>query len=121
MPVGYTAGTTLWDFMAVNFENHIKVLSGGRVVIQSFAGGTIVPGFKVTESVRNRVAEASNTWAPYEIGRDPSTALFGGGPGGLNSEKMFQWYYEGKREELLAQWWMETSGVVSFLPWFGSN
>ena len=119
MPVGYTAGTTLWDFMAVNFSYHVKVLSGGRLVIEPFAGGTIVPAFKVTESVRNRVAEAGNTWAPYEIGRDPTTVLFGGGPGGLNSEKMFHWYYEGKGEELLAQWRMETSGVVSFLLGLG--
>jgi TRAP-type mannitol/chloroaromatic compound transport system substrate-binding protein len=119
MPVGYTAGTTLWDYFAVGFANHIKTFSGGRLIVEPFAGGTIVPAFKVTESVKNRIAEVGNTWAPYEIGRDPTTVLFGGGPGGLNSEKMFHWYYEGKGEELLAQWRMETMGVVSFLLGLG--
>jgi len=119
MPVGYTAGTTLWDFIAVGFANHAKVLSGGRLIIEPFAGGTIVPAFKVTESVRTRIAECGNTWAPYEVGRDPTCVLFGGGPGGLNSEKMFHWYYGGKGEELLAQWRSETSGVVSFMLGLG--
>jgi TRAP-type mannitol/chloroaromatic compound transport system substrate-binding protein len=115
MPTGYTTGTTFWEYIGAPFANHVKILSEGRLIIEPFAAGTIAPAFKVTETVKNRIAEAGNTWAPYEVGKDPTTVLFGGGPGGLNSEKMLHWYYEYGGEDLLGQWRLETSGVVSFL------
>lgn len=121
MPTGYPQGMTLWDYIAVGFAVNVKTLSEGRLIIEPFPAGTVAPAFKVTEAVRGRVAEAGNTWAPYEVGRDPTTVLFGGGPGGLNSEKMFHWYYEGGGEELLQQWRSETSGVVSFLLGLGPS
>jgi TRAP-type mannitol/chloroaromatic compound transport system substrate-binding protein len=119
LPTAYPAGSHLWDFIAVNFANHVKDLSGGKLIIEPITSGAIAPALKVTETVKNHVSEAGHTWAGYEMGRDPTSLLFCGIPGGLSDEQYLVWYYEGDGEKLLQQWRKETMGVVSFVLGLG--
>ena len=114
LPTAYPAGSYLWDFIAVNFANHVKSLSGGQLTIEPLTSGAIAPALKVTETVKNQVSEAGHTWAGYEMGRDTTSLLFCGIPGGLSDEQYLAWYYEADGEKLLQQWRKETMSVVSF-------
>lgn len=119
MPAGYPAGSFLWNFIALNFAEKVKTLSSGRLIIEPFTSGAIAPALKVTEAVKNGVAEAGSTWAAYELASDSASVLFAGFPGGLSDEQYFIWYYEAGGEKLLQDWRKEKLGVVSFVLGLG--
>jgi TRAP-type mannitol/chloroaromatic compound transport system substrate-binding protein len=119
MPTAYPAGSYLWDFIAANFANKIKALSNGQLIIEPFTSGSIAPALKVTEAVKNRVAEAGHTWTNYEMGSDVTSVLFGGVPAGLSDEQYFGWYYEGNGTKLLSQWRKEKQGIYSMVLGLG--
>ncbi|MBI3372145.1 MAG: TRAP transporter substrate-binding protein DctP [Betaproteobacteria bacterium] len=119
MPTAYPAGSYLWDFIAVNFANKVKSLSNGQLIIEPFTAGSIAPALKVTESVKNKVAEAGHTWTNYEMGSDVTSVLFGGIPGGLSDEQYFAWFYEGNGSKLLSEWRKEKLGLHSMVLGLG--
>ncbi len=119
MPTAYPAGSYLWDFIAVNFANKVKSLSNGQLIIEPFTAGSIAPALKITEAVKNRVAEAGHTWTGYEMGSDATSVLFSGIPGGLSDEQYFAWYYEGNGSKLLADWRKEKQGIHSLVLGLG--
>lgn len=113
MPTAYPAGSFLWEFIAVNFSEKVKALSNERLIIEPFTSGAICPALKVTEAVKDGVSEAGHTWTGYEMGRDMTSLLFSGIPGGLTEEQYQVWYYEGNGLKLLKQWRKETIGIAS--------
>jgi TRAP-type mannitol/chloroaromatic compound transport system substrate-binding protein len=119
MPTAYPAGSYLWEFIAANFAAKVKALSNGQLVIEPFTAGSIAPALKVTEAVKNGVAEAGHTWANYEMGSDVTSVLFGGIPAGLSDEQYFAWYYEGNGSKLLSDWRKEKLGVHSIVLGLG--
>lgn len=119
MPTAYPAGSYLWDFIAANFANKVKILSNGQLIIEPFSAGSIAPALKVTEAVKNKVAEAGHTWTNYEMGSDVTSVLFGGVPGGLSDQQYFAWYYEGNGSKLLSEWRKEKQGLHSIVLGIG--
>lgn len=111
------AGGPLMEIGAQAFADKVKEMSDGRINVEVFPAGTLGPGLKVSETVKNGVAQMGHTWIGYDWGADPTAVLFGGYAGSFDTEKMLHWMYRGGGAELQAEWRMEKFDVVS-MPLF---
>ena len=111
------AGGPLMEIGAQAFADKVKEMTEGRITIEVFPAGTLGPGLKVTETVKNGVAQMGHTWVGYDWGADPTAVLFGGYAGSFDTEKMLHWLYRAGGAELQAEWRMEKFDVVS-IPLF---
>ncbi len=110
-------GGPLMDIGAKAFADKVKLLTDGRVEIQVFPGGQLGSALKVSETVRNGVAEVGHTWMGYDWGQDKTTVVFGGFAGSMDSERMLHWLYEAGGADMWGQFRDEKFGVVS-MPLF---
>ncbi len=110
-------GGPLMDIGAKAFADKVKLFTEGRVEIQVFPGGQLGSALKVSETVRNGVAEVGHTWMGYDWGQDKTTVVFGGFAGSMDSERMLHWLYEAGGADMWAQFRDEKFGVVS-MPLF---
>jgi TRAP-type mannitol/chloroaromatic compound transport system substrate-binding protein len=99
------------------FAENVERMSNGRITVEVFPAGTLGPGLKVSETVKNGVAEMGHTWIGYDWGIDPTAVLFGGFAGSFDSERMLHWLYRGGGAEMQADWRMEKFNLVS-MPLF---
>ena len=111
------SGGPLMEIGAKAFAERLAFFSGGRMKIQVFTGGALGNALKVSETVKNGVAEMGHTWMGYDWGADPTTVVFGGYAGSFNSEYMLHWIYEAGGADMQRQFRDEKFGVVS-LPLF---
>lgn len=109
------AGGPLMDIGAKAFAERMDQLSGGRFKIQTFPGGALGNALRVPETVKNGVAECGHTWIGYDWGKDPTTVLFGGYAGSMDSERMLHWLYGAGGDAMQKQYRDEKDGVVSFV------
>src|SRR5690349_3966961 len=77
MATGWPGGP-LMDIGSKAYADKVAELSDGRIKIQVFPGGALGNALKVSETVKNGVAEAGHTWMGYDWGADTTTVLFGG-------------------------------------------
>lgn len=85
------------------FLDRVKVMSGGRLEIQSFPGGAIVPSFEVLDATDRGVLDGGFSAAAYYVGKNRAAALFGpapGGPWGFDWIDYFGWIHDGGGLEL---------------------
>lgn len=75
--------------------------SGGRFVIKSFTGGSIVPATKEVDAVDTKVLEMTYTCPMYNLDKWPAAGLFSARPGQLPSESFCIWYNHGEGWELI--------------------
>jgi TRAP-type mannitol/chloroaromatic compound transport system substrate-binding protein len=116
MATGWSGGP-LMDIGAKDFANRVAKMSNGRIQIEVFPAGTLGPGLKVSETVKNGVADMGHTWVGYDWGIDPTAVLFGGYAGSFDTERMLHWLYRGGGAELQAKWRDEKFNLVS-MPLF---
>ena len=98
---------------AKGFASRVEQLTNGDVEIEVFTAGTLGSALKVAETVKNGVADTGNTFIGYEYGRDKTTVLFAGRPGGLTADQMIHWLNQGGGREMWREYRMETAGVVA--------
>jgi len=55
----------------------IKVLTNGRMEIEAYPGGAIVPVFEALDAVKNNVIQAMHSWPGYHSGKNPALAVMG--------------------------------------------
>jgi TRAP-type mannitol/chloroaromatic compound transport system substrate-binding protein len=89
----YGACDTLSKYVAEATDNKFQ--------IQVFAAGEIVPALQVLDAVQNSTVEACHTATYYNIGKDPTWALFCAAPFGLNSRLQNAWFYDGDGLKLM--------------------
>lgn len=78
-------------------------VSGGRIKLQIFEPGKLIPPLAVFDSVSEGKVEAGFTWMGYEVGKVPASALFGAVPFGMESPEFMAWMYFGGGNELLRE------------------
>jgi TRAP-type mannitol/chloroaromatic compound transport system substrate-binding protein len=91
-----------------HFAERVEKLSGGRMKIEAFPGGAIVPPFEVADAVHRGVIDAAHTCTYYYIGKHKAAALFTdvpGGPFGMDTIDFWAWEFEGGGLELLNEFW----------------
>jgi TRAP-type mannitol/chloroaromatic compound transport system substrate-binding protein len=84
-------------------SQHLDKMSGGRIKLQVFEPGKLVPALAVFDSVADGKVQAGYTWMGYEVGKVPASALFGAVPFGMESPEFMAWMYFGGGNELLRE------------------
>jgi TRAP-type mannitol/chloroaromatic compound transport system substrate-binding protein len=80
---------------AVRFSEMVDRLSEGRLKIQVFAGGELVPPLQSFDAVTGGTVQAAHSAAYYWAGKTPACQWFGAVPFGLSAQGMNAWFYEG--------------------------
>jgi TRAP-type mannitol/chloroaromatic compound transport system substrate-binding protein len=73
----------------------INTASGGRLQIQVYGGGELVPALETFDAVSQGVAEMSHGSAYYWAGKVPAGQFFTAVPFGMNAQQMNAWLYSG--------------------------
>lgn len=106
---GASAGRSVRWRMPVSFGTHLPVLgdnivwvaervgavSGGRIVLEVFEPGELVPALSVVDAVRDAKVPAGYTWLGYDQGKLAASVLFGAVPFGFEPWAFAAWWYEG--------------------------
>lgn len=111
MTASWGGGPYLED--ANTFADLVKKLTNERVNITVFPAGTLGSPLKVTEAVRNNVAQAGHTYMAYDYGINKAVAIFAGYPGGPSEEEQFIWLYEAGGLDAWREFRDKNFGVVS--------
>ncbi len=120
VPTSVPDGSPFYKNFLERFAAHTKTLTSGRVEIQPFGAGVIVPALKVFESVENGVVEAGHSTSSYLVNQDPVNAIFSGFPGGMSPDAYKAWLYEGGGKELLQEL-RDKQGLKTMIVGIGSS
>ena len=76
---------------AQRLADRINAMSGGRLVVELFAAGQIVPAFGVFDAIANGTAEMGHTAAFFWEGKLPGASLFTTAPFGMGPMEHQTW------------------------------
>lgn len=107
----------LMNVGAKAFAERLNEMSSGRIQIQVFPGGALGNAVKISETVRNGVADMGHMWMGWDWGKNPTTVLFGGYAGSPDTERMLHWLYEDGGVELQREFRDKEFDVIS-MPLF---
>ena len=80
---------------ANNIAEYINAMSGGRLVVDVYGAGEIVPALEVFDAVKAGTAEMGHGAAYYWQGKMPAAAFFAAMPFGLTADEMNGWLHHG--------------------------
>lgn len=99
------------------FAEWVETMSGGRLVIDVYGGGELVPPLQVFEAVSGGACEIGHGCAYYWAGIQPAFQFFGGVPFGMNAQQMNAWMVSGGGLEL----WTELYSRYNLVPFPAGN
>jgi len=85
----------------------IEIMSGGRMKIQVYGGGELVPAFETFDAVSQGVAEMGHSAAYYWAGKSSAAQFFTCIPFGLNTSQFNSWLYDGGGIELYDEFYAQ--------------
>ncbi|WP_163269529.1 TRAP transporter substrate-binding protein [Chelativorans alearense] len=83
-----------------DFCKKVEAMSGGRLRIQHFAAGELIPALEGFDAVRNGTVEMNSANAYFWAGRLPAAQYFTTVPFGMNFQGQNAWLYHGGGMEL---------------------
>jgi TRAP-type mannitol/chloroaromatic compound transport system substrate-binding protein len=112
VPTSVPEGSPFYQNFLERFAGNVKTLTAGRVEIQPFGAGVIVPALKVFEAVEQGTVEAGHSTSSYLVNQNPINAIFAGFPGGMSPDAYKAWLYQGggkaRLEKLRAEQGLKT-------------
>ncbi len=90
----------------------IKKMSSGRMQIQVYGGGELVPSLEVFDAVSQGVAEMGHGAAYYWAGKIPAAQIFTSVPFGMNAQQTNAWLYDGGGLDL----WKDLYSRFNLIP-----
>lgn len=102
---------------ANRYADLVNKMSNGRIEIQVYGGGELVPALEVFDSVRQNTAEMGCGAAYYWAGKHPATQFFAAVPFGMNAQQLTAWLMGGGGYEL----WKELYDGFGLVPIPGGN
>ena len=102
---------------AQRLADRINVMSGGRLLIELFAAGQIVPAFGVFEAVSTGIAEMGHAAAFFWEGKLPAASFFTTAPFGLDPLEHQTWIDERGGQAL----WDELYSPFGLRAFLGGN
>lgn len=101
--------------MLESFAKRVDTMSQGRLKVQVFGAGAIVPSPRILDSVHRGVLEAGFAWPQFWGGKHPATSLFSNTPvwpmAGLDQMTHFAWMYKGGGLEMYHELLQKVVGV----------
>lgn len=101
----------------VQLAKDIDVMSGGRLKIQVYAGGELVPALQTFDAVSQGTVQMGHGAAYYWAGKVPAAQFMSAVPFGMTAKGMNAWFYGGGGLEL----WQELYKPFNVIPFPGGN
>jgi len=86
---------TILQKTADQFAENVGEMSGGRLVIKSYAAGVLMGALEVNDGVRMGTIDAAHCSPAYQMGKLPAAPLFGYIPFGMDVLPYLTWFYQG--------------------------
>jgi TRAP-type mannitol/chloroaromatic compound transport system substrate-binding protein len=112
MATSWTPALDILQGNAQRFAKMVEEMSDGRLKIQVFAAGELIPAFGVFDACSQGTLEMYNSAAYYWAGKEPATQWFTAVPFGMNPGAQYAWYYYGDGIKL----WEETYVPFNLVP-----
>jgi len=112
MPTTWTPALDVMQGSAQRLAKMVGDMSGGRLTIEVFPAGQIVPPLGVFDACSQGTVEAFMGASYYWAGKDPAVQWFTSVPFGMNPGGMSSWYYHGGGLQL----WEETYAAFNLVP-----
>ena len=90
----------------------IGEMSDGRLTINVFAGGELVPPLSSFDAVSDGTVEVGSGASYYWAGKEPATQWFAAVPFGMNAQGMSAWFHGGDGLKL----WQEVYAPFNLVP-----
>lgn len=103
VPVAFSTNLPALGDNIVYVSETLEQASNGRVILDIFEPGTLIPPFSITEGVRDGKISAGYTWLGYDQGRIPATPLISAVPFGMEPWEYTAWYFQGDGKMLAEQ------------------
>ena len=100
MVTSWPRGFAVLDDAATYFENMVREMSDGSLVIDKKAPGELVGALEVFDAVSSGQADMYHSADYYYIGQHPGYAYFTAVPFGGTAQEVTNWYYHGGGEQL---------------------
>ena len=100
-----------------NFAELVGRMSGGRLKIQVYGAGEIVPALGVFDAVSSGAVEMGHTGAYFHKGKIPAAPFFTAVPFGMNAQEIHAWLQYGGGMEM----WRELYEPFNIMPFPGGN
>jgi TRAP-type mannitol/chloroaromatic compound transport system substrate-binding protein len=97
---------------AERFAKRVQEATEGRITIQVFAGGELVPALGCFDAVSNGTVEVFSGAAYYWAGKVPAAQWFSAVPFGFNPQGINTWFYAGEGLKL----WEEVYAPFNLVP-----
>ncbi len=97
---------------AQRFARMVDDMSGGRLKIQVYAAGELIPAFGVFDACSQGTLDMYNSASYYWVGKEPACNWFTTVPFGMNPQGQYDWYYYGDGLKL----WEETYKPFNLVP-----
>lgn len=95
----------------------INTMSAGRIEIDVYGGGELVPPLEIFEAVSSGAAEIGHGASYYWAGIQPAFQFFAAVPFGMNAQQINAWMYAGGGMEL----WTELYAKYNLVPFVAGN
>ena len=90
---------------AEDMAKRVSDMTGGKFQISVAAAGELMPAFGVVDGVQNATVEAAHTAPYYFFGKDPTFAIGGAIPFGMNARQLTAWMLEGNGTKLMREFY----------------
>jgi TRAP-type mannitol/chloroaromatic compound transport system substrate-binding protein len=102
---------------ATYFADIVRELSNGRLDIQVYGGGELVPALECFDTVRSGAAEMGSGASYYWAGKVPAAQFFSTVPFGMNAQQMNAWLLTGGGLQL----WRDLYADFNLIPFIFGN
>ena len=99
---------------AQRFADRLAALSGGRLQVQLFAAGELVPPFEALDAVAGGTADLAHATPYYWVGKSQALHYFTGVPFGMTAVEFASWLRFGGGQAL----WEEVYADFGVLPFY---
>ena len=99
------------------FATLVNEMSGGRLTVQVYGAGELVPGFEVFDAVSQGTVQMGHSGPYYWKGKIPASPIFGAIPFGMTATELNAWLHYGGGLEL----WQEMYKPFGIIPMAGGN
>ncbi len=102
---------------ATRLARRLEEVSGGRLSVEVFAAGELVPAFEVFDAVSRGAIQLGHSAPIYWRGKIPAAQLFGSVPFGMTPDVFNAWLFHGGGLEL----WREAYAPHNIVPFPAGN
>lgn len=99
------------------FAAYVNEMSNGRLQVQVYGSGELVPGFEVFDAVSQGTVQMGHSGPYYWKGKIPASPIFGAMPFGMTATELNAWIHYGGGLAL----WQELYKPFGIIPLAGGN